>query len=88
MKNNYNPYTVPDNFFRNCSDKAVSDYKRRRRTLRRILSATAIVTALIVLPLCLKQKDAAQPQRLAEQELPVNNLAQMYEYDIFLQVNF
>lgn len=86
MKNNFNPYTVPENFFENNCRSEIIRYRNRRRAV--LCSAAAVVAAALIIaapsfigPL-FSSKDAVVQDAVA------NELAQMYEYDIFLQVNF
>jgi len=84
MKNSYNPYTVPEGYFELCNCEAVSRYKRRRRTLGRGIAMAALLAILLAIPAFLNEKKT----QLSTEEVYTNNLAEMYEYDIFLQVNF
>lgn len=84
MKNNYNPYTVPEDFFKNTSELAIARFRNRRRAIQYSFVAIAVAAVLLVTPLFV-QTHKCQVQ---EKELASNNLASMYEYDIFLQVNF
>jgi len=85
MKNNYNPFTVPDNFFEDSCTKAVSSYKKRQRRIRYSITGLCVAFALIVVPLWLGDSASKKAQ---ESEFAENNVASVYEYDIFLQVNF
>lgn len=84
MKNNYNPYTVPEEFFERCADEAVSIYGMRRKNFRRGLATAALLVLLIAVPAFIRNGQ----EQTAPDEVYSNNLAEMYEYDIFLQVNF
>lgn len=84
MKNNYNPYTVPEHFFEDTCNNAISRRNRRIRTINYSFVATIIAAVLVFVPAYL----ATSKKQIAEKEIAANNLAQMYEYDIFLQVNF
>jgi len=84
MKNNYNPFTVPENFFEDTQRRAVTRFTRRRRALRYGVAATLVAAAVIVAPLFV-QTHRCQVQ---ETELVSSNLAGLYDYDVFLQVNF
>lgn len=87
MKNSYNPYSVPDVFFETVEGTAVENYSRRRRLIRRSLVATlAAVAVLVAVPALLRPQTSSGDEMEAEEK--VDNLAQMYEYDIFLQVSF
>jgi len=80
MKNNYNPYTVPDGFFEAAQNQALSGFQKRRRAF--LYGAAAFVAiALLVVPMFINTSNS---------NLNGSNeaLASMYEYDIFLQVNF
>lgn len=81
--NNYNPYKVPENFFQTTRDNAVAKYRRVRRAVL-LGSAAAIVAATLI---CLPIFHSADNQ-VKNSEMSANNLAGLYEYDIFLQVNF
>jgi len=85
MKNNYNPYTVPEDFLETSCKQAVSQYRRRRCTIRLSLSAMAVAALVFALPLFFNHP---VPDKQQEKENVENNLADLYEYDIFLQVNF
>jgi len=85
MKNNFNPYTVPENFFENICRSEILRYRNRRRAV--LCSAAAVVVAALIIAApsfigLFSSKDAVVQDAVA------NELAQMYEYDIFLQVNF
>jgi len=84
MKNKYNPYTVPEGFFELCNCEAVSGYRRRRRILRRGFAMAALLVILLAVPAFFMR----EPVNGVQEEVYTNNLAEMYEYDIFLQVNF
>jgi len=84
MKNNYNPYTVPENFFENTSSQAITRFRNRRRAIRYGVAAMVLAVALVATPLFVHTHNC----RVQETETASNNLAGMYEYDIFLQVNF
>jgi len=86
MKNNYNPYTVPENFFETAGNRVVAKLRRRRCAIRIGFAAVAIAVIIMVMPLFFNLPVKAD--RLQGREYVVNNLADMYEYDIFLQVNF
>lgn len=85
MKNKFNPYTVPENFFEENCRREVLRYRNRRRTL--LCSAAAVVVAALILA-APSFAGLFDSKEAAEQNLPTNELAEMYEYDIFLQVNF
>jgi len=85
MKLNYNPYVVPEHFFEKNCDEAILKYKNRSRKIRRGIAAIAVVAVLVAIPLFLNQYGH---NPVEEMEVVSNNLAEMYEYDIFLQVNF
>jgi len=86
MKNNYNPFTVPENFFEDVQTKATSNYKRCRRKLRNsVVALVALAAIVIVVPIFINENISTKS---TENEIAVNTLASMYEYDIFLQVNF
>jgi len=82
MKNNYNPYTVPENFFEDSCISLIEKNKKHRRNLR--YAAMAVACVLVAVPLFFQFSGAD----VQETEVSANSLAQMYEYDIFLQVNF
>jgi len=82
MKNNYNPFTVPENFFETTCLDSVSRFRSRRRTILWGAAAAAVVVML-----CIPMFVRPEASRLQDTELSAN-LANMYEYDIFLQVNF
>jgi len=82
MKNNYNPFTVPENFFETACLDSVARLRSRRRTLLWCAAA-----ATVVVMLCIPMFIRPDATRLQDTELSAN-LANMYEYDIFLQVNF
>jgi len=84
MKNNYNPYTVPEHFFENTGKQAVTRFRNRRRAIRYSVAATLAAAALFITPIFIHTHE----NRLQETEIDSNDLAGMYEYDIFLQVNF
>lgn len=84
MKNNYNPYTVPENFFVNAQNKAVAGFRRRRRAALLACAGVAAAAVLIAVPQFFHQSGTP----VQETDIAANNLAQLYEYDIFLQVNF
>lgn len=84
MKNNYNPYTVPENFFENVSERSIARYRNRRRAIRYSIVATVLAAVLIVTPLFVNTREC----RIQETEIVSSNLAGLYEYDVFLQVNF
>jgi len=84
MKNNYNPFTVPENFFEAAGNRAVAKYRGRRRAILYGTAAALVAAALICVPMFIRSED----RRVQEAEIGVNSLASMYEYDIFLQVNF
>jgi len=84
MKNNYNPYTVPENFFENTCEQAITGFRCRRRAIRYGVAAMVVAAALLVIPLFVPTHEC----QLQETETVSDNLAVMYEYDIFLQVNF
>jgi len=84
MKNNYNPFTVPENFFESAADKAVKKYRGRRHAIHIGLAAMAVACVLVI-PMFVNQRVTDTTEH---QEMTVTNLADMYEYDIFLQVNF
>jgi len=83
MKSNYNPYTVPENFFEDTGRQAMARIRNRRRTLRYSVAAMVVAAALVT-PL-LVHTGACHVQ---EAETVSTSLACMYEYDVFLQVNF
>jgi len=83
MKNNYNPYTVPENFFEDSGKQAITRFRNRRRAFRYGVAAM-LVAAVIISPFFVHTREC----RVQETEVASNNLAGMYEYDIFLQVNF
>lgn len=85
MKNNFNPYTVPENFFENNCRSEILRYRNRRRAV--LCSAAAVVAAALIIAApsfigLFSSEDAVGRDALT------NELARMYEYDIFLQVNF
>ena len=82
MKNNYNPYTVPENFFPDTCNQAMSKYLASKRALGYGATAVLIALLLFAVPAIVRNAD----NRLMDKE--VNALASMYDYDIFLQVNF
>lgn len=82
MKNNYNPYTVPENFFPDTCNQAMSKYLARKRVVGYGATAVLIALLLFAVPAIVRNAD----NRLMDKE--VNTLASMYDYDIFLQVNF
>ena len=82
MKNNYNPYTVPENFFPDTCNQAMSKCLARKRALGYGATAVLIALLLFAVPAIVRNAD----NRLMDKE--VNTLASMYDYDIFLQVNF
>jgi len=84
MKNNYNPYTVPESFFENTSKQAMTRFRSRRRALQYSVAAMVVAAAIIVTPFFVQTHEC----QVQETEAVSNNLAGMYEYDIFLQVNF
>jgi len=84
MKNNYNPYTVPENFFENISEQAITRFRNRRRAVRYSVAVMVIAAVLIITPLFVHSHES----QMQETEFVSNNLAGMYEYDVFLQVNF
>ena len=84
MKNNYNPYTVPENFFEDTSNQAIKRFRNRRHAMQCGAVAMVVAAALIVTPLVIHTHD----NKIQETDVASNNLAGMYEYDIFLQVNF
>ena len=84
MKNNYNPYTVPENFFEDTGIQAIKRFRNRRRAIQYSAAAMVVAAALIVTPLFVHTHDS----KIKEAEIASNNLAGMYDYDIFLQVNF
>jgi len=84
MKNNFNPYTVPEHFFEETCDKAVSGYRKRNRALRHGIAAAVLAALIIAVPAVVHSISS----RTIGAETAANNLAKMYEYDIFLQVNF
>ena len=86
MKKNYNPYTVPEGFFGESRDRTIGLYDKRARTMKCVFLSAVVAAVLIVIPLYVKQ--GVRGAEEAMQEYPVNNPAQMYDYDIFLQVNF
>lgn len=84
MKNNNNPYTVPDNFFEQCTEQAIAGYRKRRMSFLRGIALTALLVIILSVPtLLMRDRILSGPE-----ETYTNNLAEMYEYDIFLQVNF
>jgi len=83
MKNNYNPYTVPDNFFEQTGERAMKRFRNRRRALFGVAAMT-VAAALIITPLFIHTQEC----RMDQAQTASNDLACMYEYDIFLQVNF
>lgn len=83
MKKNYNPFTVPDNYFENVCDEAVRKYRKRRRSIRCGIATVVVAAVLLVVPVFIQSLN--DNQNVPEM---TNNLAEMYEYDIFLQVNF
>jgi len=84
MKNNYNPYVVPEDFFVNTNEQAMRRFRNRRRAIRYGVAATMMAAALIVTPFFAK----SHKYHIYEKEIVSNSLADMYEYDVFLQVNF
>jgi len=84
MMNNYNPYTVPENFFETQVKKALDGYKCRRRIFLYSAAAAIVAVAVICVPMFVNSSGSQARQT----EMRANNLASMYEYDIFLQVNF
>lgn len=82
MKHNYNPYTVPENFFPDTCNQAMSKYLARKRALGYGATAVLIALLLFAVPAIVRNAD----NRVMDKE--VNTLASMYDYDIFLQVNF
>jgi len=84
MNNNYNPYTVPENFFGDTEKRAVTRFRNRRRVIQYSVAAMMVASALIITPLFVHLHEC----RVQKTEVVSNNLAGMYEYDIFLQVNF
>jgi len=85
MKSNYNPYTVPENFFEDTCRRAVNCYRNRRRALLFGAAAVAAAALIVATPSFIK---SVTDQDSCMEETVTNNLAMMYEYDIFLQVNF
>lgn len=84
MKNNYNPYTVPEDFFENTGKQAVTKFRNRSRAIQCSVAAMVVVAVLFVTPLFVRTHES----RIQETDVVSNNLADMYEYDVFLQVNF
>lgn len=82
--NRYNPYTVPEDYFNKFNSEVTSKYRRCRRTFVRSLAMTALLVILLAVP-TLMFVDANKSEPEVEY---TTNLAEMYEYDIFLQVNF
>jgi len=85
MKNNYNPYTVPDSFFETVCNNAVSKARKRRNAIICGFAAMVIAAVVIVTPVF---THISNNNDVLDNELKTNTLANMYEYDIFLQVNF
>jgi len=85
MKKNYNPYSVPDGFFENTRSLVMTKYRRSRRIF--LCSAAAAVAAALILtsPSFI---DNSKEQNPVIEEVYGNSLADLYEFDIFLQVNF
>jgi len=84
MKNNYNPYTVPENYFENMTEQATARFRNRRRTIRYSIAAMVVAIVLIITPIFIQTRN----DQIHEEAFVSNNLAEMYEYDVFLQVNF
>jgi len=81
MMNNYNPFTVPKNFFEQNCNLAVTKYKRRKRQVICGIAATVAALVLVFVPVFMKETDK-------KQDLSENSLAELYEYDVFLEINF
>jgi len=84
MKNSNNPYTVPENFFEDISNQTISAYRNKRRAVHCGIAAMVVAAAILIIPVFIRSID----EKAQEQTVVANNLADMYEYDIFLQVNF
>ncbi|GEM_PF-4879501 len=84
MKNKYNPYTVPAGFFDDFRSNAMAGYRNRKRTMQYAVAAVVVAAALVVIPLLVSTSNSD----IQGNEVVSNNLAGMYEYDIFLQVHF
>ncbi len=84
MKNNYNPYLVPEDFFEKSSSEAISRYRNKRRAIRIGAAAAVVVAVLLIAPAVSRHSDNSVQEVT---EMP-NELANLYQYDIFLQVNF
>lgn len=84
MKNSFNPYTVPENFFEDTNRQAITRFRNRRRAIRYSVAAMVVAAAILVTPLFVHTHEC----KIQETDSVSNNLAGMYEYDIFLQVNF
>jgi len=84
MNNNFNPYSIPEGFFESVCDRAVSKGRFHRRAVLSWSAALVLAALLLVIPVCVRSID----RKAYEKEIVENNLAQMYEYDVFLQVNF
>jgi len=85
MKNNYNPYTVPEDFFETTCDRAVAKYRGRKRAVRLGIAAMAVAALTLIIPILINNSNE---ERQLETTIASGNLADLYEYDIFLQVNF
>jgi len=84
MKKNYNPYTVPDGFFEDTCSMEITRYRHRRRTL--LCTAAAVLAACLIIAAPSFINELTDTD--ADEYVSGNSLADMYEYDIFLQVNF
>jgi len=84
MKNNYNPYLVPESFFEDSKKQVIKNYRNRRRTIRYGIAAMLLLALLVSTPVFIHTTD----NEVQEVEETTDNLAIMYDYDIFLQVNF
>lgn len=85
MKNNYNPYTVPEDFFETTFAQAVAKYRERKRAVRLGIAAMAVAALTLIIPILINNSNE---ERQLETTIASGNLADLYEYDIFLQVNF
>lgn len=81
--NRYNPYLVPDNFFEDVRKDALTQRSRTRRNIG--LAAGAFLTAALIMasPYVFDKTDTDQV--IATEQMS-DALAEMYSYDIFLQV--